>query len=76
MAEAAPNVAAPMVGVGSLFDLLAGKTRPTPGWMKRAGLQWLYRLFQEPRRLGRRYLVYNPRFVVAALQQILRGGCE
>ncbi len=56
----------PLVGVGSAFDLLAGHTRPAPDWMKRHGLQWLFRLAQEPRRLAWRYLNYNTRFVVAA----------
>jgi len=64
------------VGVGSLFDLLAGKTRPTPGWMKRSGLQWLSRLWQEPRRLAFRYLYYNTRFVVAFSRQLAQHAIE
>lgn len=71
------QVAVPMVGVGSAFDLLAGRTRAAPDWMKRTGLQWLFRLLQEPRRLAWRYLYYNTRFVAAALRQCLidkRGG--
>jgi N-acetylglucosaminyldiphosphoundecaprenol N-acetyl-beta-D-mannosaminyltransferase len=52
-----------MVGVGAAFDLHAGLRSDAPSWMKRCGLQWLYRLCQEPKRLGPRYLKHNPRFV-------------
>jgi N-acetylglucosaminyldiphosphoundecaprenol N-acetyl-beta-D-mannosaminyltransferase len=70
MAGVVARAALPMVGVGSLFDLLAGLTRPAPAWMKRAGLQWLFRLLQEPRRLAARYLYYNARFAVALCRQL------
>ena len=59
-----------MCGVGAAFDLHTGHMQDAPSWMKRAGLQWFHRMLQEPRRLGRRYLVNNPRFVVAILAQI------
>ncbi len=52
-----------MVGVGAAFDLLSGNLSEAPNWMKKVGLQWLYRLVKEPRRLWRRYLSNNPRFV-------------
>jgi len=52
-----------MMGVGAAFDLLGGKTREAPVWMQRAGLEWLFRLLLEPRRLWRRHLKHNPRFV-------------
>jgi N-acetylglucosaminyldiphosphoundecaprenol N-acetyl-beta-D-mannosaminyltransferase len=52
-----------MVGVGAAFDIHAGLRRDAPAWMKSCGLQWLHRLAQEPRRLGKRYLANNPRFV-------------
>jgi N-acetylglucosaminyldiphosphoundecaprenol N-acetyl-beta-D-mannosaminyltransferase len=74
MAENAEAAGVPMVGVGSAFDVLAGKTQATPEWVKRSGLQWLHRLAQEPRRLGKRYLYYNPRFVVHALSLLARRG--
>jgi N-acetylglucosaminyldiphosphoundecaprenol N-acetyl-beta-D-mannosaminyltransferase len=45
------------VGVGCVFDLLAGVSRRAPGWMQAAGLEWAYRLGREPRRLWRRYIV-------------------
>jgi N-acetylglucosaminyldiphosphoundecaprenol N-acetyl-beta-D-mannosaminyltransferase len=51
-----------MVGVGAAFDLLSGNLSEAPDWMKRVGLQWLYRLIKEPRRLWRRYLLNNPKF--------------
>ncbi len=72
MTLVAKRVAAPMVAVGSAFDLLTGRTRPTPEWAKRTGLQWLFRLAQEPKRLGPRYLYYNPRFLVAFCAQMAR----
>jgi N-acetylglucosaminyldiphosphoundecaprenol N-acetyl-beta-D-mannosaminyltransferase len=51
------------VAVGAAFDFIAGTKRQAPAWMQRAGLEWLFRLVTEPRRLGRRYLVYNWKFV-------------
>jgi N-acetylglucosaminyldiphosphoundecaprenol N-acetyl-beta-D-mannosaminyltransferase len=49
-----------MVGVGAAFDVVAGRVREAPAWMTRVGLEWLFRLAQEPRRLARRYLVDDP----------------
>lgn len=51
------------MGVGGSFDVLAGVTRRAPLWAQRAGMEWCYRLFQEPRRMARRYLVGNARFL-------------
>lgn len=51
------------LGVGAAFDFHAGRKKEAPRWMKRSGLQWLHRLVQEPRRLWRRYLLGNSRFV-------------
>jgi N-acetylglucosaminyldiphosphoundecaprenol N-acetyl-beta-D-mannosaminyltransferase len=60
---ARPEVpAAVFVGVGASLDFLAGAVRRAPRWMSNCGLEWLYRLAQEPRRLWRRYLVRDPRF--------------
>ena len=59
-----------MVGVGAAFDLLTGNVNETPDWMKKRGLQWLYRLIQEPRRLWRRYLINNPRFLWLTFLQL------
>jgi N-acetylglucosaminyldiphosphoundecaprenol N-acetyl-beta-D-mannosaminyltransferase len=58
-----------MVGVGAAFDMHAGLLPQAPGWMQASGLEWLYRLYREPRRLWRRYLRNNPRFVLAILRR-------
>jgi N-acetylglucosaminyldiphosphoundecaprenol N-acetyl-beta-D-mannosaminyltransferase len=58
-----------MIGVGAAFDVHTGRVRDCPGWMKPVGLQWLHRLYQEPRRLWRRYLFNNPAFVLKAALQ-------
>jgi len=50
------------MGVGGGLDLLAGRTRRAPRWMRKMGLEWLYRVMQEPRRLAGRYFVTNLRF--------------
>jgi N-acetylglucosaminyldiphosphoundecaprenol N-acetyl-beta-D-mannosaminyltransferase len=52
-----------MVGVGAAFDINSGNLKDAPDWMKGAGLQWLYRLLMEPRRLAGRYLRNNPKFL-------------
>jgi N-acetylglucosaminyldiphosphoundecaprenol N-acetyl-beta-D-mannosaminyltransferase len=64
-----PGVA--LIGVGAAFDFLAGNVKEAPGWMQRVGLEWLYRLLKEPRRLWRRYAWNNPAFVVLLARQIL-----
>ncbi|MDP8929377.1 MAG: WecB/TagA/CpsF family glycosyltransferase [Actinomycetota bacterium] len=56
-----------MLGVGAAFDIHAGLLPQAPRWMQRSGLEWAYRLAREPRRLWRRYLYNNPRFVTAVL---------
>jgi N-acetylglucosaminyldiphosphoundecaprenol N-acetyl-beta-D-mannosaminyltransferase len=60
-----------LVGVGAAFDFHAGLVRQAPPWMQRSGLEWLFRLREEPRRLWRRYLSDNPRFVVGFARQLL-----
>jgi N-acetylglucosaminyldiphosphoundecaprenol N-acetyl-beta-D-mannosaminyltransferase len=73
MARMRPLLDAPvLVGVGAAFDFLAGRKRQAPPWMQRRGLEWLFRLSQEPRRLLVRYLRYNPAFVAAFARQYLR----
>lgn len=61
-----------MVGVGAAFDFLSGSKKQAPVWMQDHGLEWAFRLFSEPRRLWRRYLVGNPRFVYHFAGQLLR----
>ena len=71
MAHYRERLSAPLlVGVGAAFDFFTGRQRQAPRWMQRGGLEWFFRLVSEPRRLWRRYVVYNPKFVVAlALQR-------
>lgn len=60
-----------MVGVGAAFDFHAGLKSQAPAWMQRSGLEWFYRLITEPRRLAKRYLIYNPIFVALITLQML-----
>jgi N-acetylglucosaminyldiphosphoundecaprenol N-acetyl-beta-D-mannosaminyltransferase len=59
-----------LIAVGAAFDFHAGVLRQAPRWMQRSGLEWLFRLVQEPRRLAFRYLVYNPLFVFLVALQV------
>jgi len=61
----------PLLAVGAAFDYLAGTLQEPPEWIQRAGVQWLYRFVQEPRRLWHRYGVLNPKFVSLFLLQSL-----
>src|SRR5262249_23638049 len=61
-----------LVGIGAAFDMHAGITKQAPRWMQRTGLEWLFRLATEPRRLWPRSLANNPRFVWRVLLQQLR----
>jgi N-acetylglucosaminyldiphosphoundecaprenol N-acetyl-beta-D-mannosaminyltransferase len=64
MFENRSKIAAPLlVGVGAAFDFFSGRQPQAPRWMQLSGLEWVFRLATEPRRLWRRYLVYNPKFV-------------
>ncbi len=58
-----------LVGVGAAFDFHAGLVSQAPPWMQRSGLEWVYRLSREPRRLWRRYARYNPRFLLGFARQ-------
>ena len=60
-----------MIGVGAAFDFHAGTIRRAPPWMQRTGLEWLFRLICEPRRLWKRYLVTNTIFVIGVVRQLL-----
>jgi len=66
---AANSAGAPvvMVGVGAAFDFLSGSVRQAPQWMRASGFEWAFRFVQEPRRLWRRYVKHNSRFLVLAL---------
>jgi N-acetylglucosaminyldiphosphoundecaprenol N-acetyl-beta-D-mannosaminyltransferase len=67
------RVPAVMFAVGAAFDFLAGTKPQAPRWMMRSGLEWVFRLVCEPRRLAKRYLKHNPRFVAYFLQQLASG---
>jgi N-acetylglucosaminyldiphosphoundecaprenol N-acetyl-beta-D-mannosaminyltransferase len=58
-----------LIGVGAAFDFHTGTVRQAPRWMQRSGLEWLFRLVTEPRRLWRRYLINNPWFLWALAMQ-------
>jgi N-acetylglucosaminyldiphosphoundecaprenol N-acetyl-beta-D-mannosaminyltransferase len=66
----AGEVGALCLGVGQAFGIIAGHVPQAPRWMQRSGLEWLFRLLGEPRRLWRRYLVGNTRFVAYALADL------
>ena len=69
--EYRPHLALPIVAVGAAFDFHAGVQPQAPAWMQRRGLEWLYRLGQEPRRLWRRYLGLGPSYLwLVALQAL------
>lgn len=65
------NVHAVMIGLGGVFPVYAGIHRWAPVWIRQSGLEWLYRLMQEPRRLWKRYSTTIPPFIYLALQQVL-----
>jgi len=62
-----------MLGVGAAFDFLARTKPQAPRWMQQSGLEWLFRLCAEPRRLWRRYLLRNPHFAILALALLVRA---
>lgn len=59
------------LGVGAAFDLLTGRLQQAPQWMQRIGLEWFFRVTQEPKRLWKRYFVNNPLFVLRASGQLM-----
>lgn len=60
-----------MIGVGAAFDFHAGTKKQAPRWMQRSGLEWLFRVSTEPKRLWRRYLINNPTFILLVIAQAL-----
>jgi N-acetylglucosaminyldiphosphoundecaprenol N-acetyl-beta-D-mannosaminyltransferase len=71
MAAHKGRINAVMIGVGAAFDFLAGTKPQAPRWMMKIGMEWLFRLMTEPRRLWKRYLKHNPRFVALFVAQLL-----
>ena len=60
-----------MVGVGAAFDFHSGVKPQAPPWMQNAGMEWVFRLLTEPRRLWKRYFYHNPRFIILAIADLL-----
>lgn len=71
MAEHKDKLNCVMLGVGAAFDFIAGNKKNAPGWMQSTGLEWLFRLISEPKRLWKRYLKQNPRFIWYFTLQLL-----
>ncbi|MBV5260459.1 WecB/TagA/CpsF family glycosyltransferase [Synechococcus moorigangaii CMS01] len=72
MAENSPHLDGVLLGVGAAFDFHGGTVSQAPRWMMPLGLEWLYRLSQEPRRLWKRYFLHNGAFIVLFGWQLLR----
>ena len=60
------------VGIGAVFNFYAGVVKRAPQWMQNNGLEWLYRIYSEPKRLFKKYLIYNTKFMVLVFKDILR----
>ncbi|MEA3499575.1 MAG: WecB/TagA/CpsF family glycosyltransferase [Candidatus Marinimicrobia bacterium] len=60
------------MGVGGSFDIIAGKTKRAPLWMQNSGLEWFYRILQEPRRMWKRYAITNTLFIIMVVKEIFR----
>ena len=71
MADHRGRVPAVMLGVGAAFDFHAGRVKQAPRWMQAGGIEWVYRLLSDPRRLWKRYLKHNPRFAAMFAAQAL-----
>ncbi len=73
MAEYLPKLNTVLLfGVGAAFDFYTGQIRQAPRWIQRSGFEWLFRLIQEPGRLWKRYLKYNPIFIIRFIAQTMR----
>ncbi len=66
--QLAPNL---LMGVGGSFDVISGAIKRAPFWMQNNGLEWLYRVIQEPRRMWRRYLIGNIKFIIILLKEFI-----
>jgi N-acetylglucosaminyldiphosphoundecaprenol N-acetyl-beta-D-mannosaminyltransferase len=63
-----------VMGVGGTFDVVAGKVKRAPVWMQKSGLEWLYRIIQEPRRMFMRYLVTNSKFLLLLIKEKMKAN--
>jgi N-acetylglucosaminyldiphosphoundecaprenol N-acetyl-beta-D-mannosaminyltransferase len=76
IAEHSRSLSCVMVGVGAAFDFIAGTKPQAAGWVQRLGLEWLFRLATEPRRLWHRYLYHNPRFLFHLCRELVSSRQE
>lgn len=60
------------MGVGGSFDVVSGKVKRAPRWMQKLGLEWLYRLLQEPKRMWKRYLIGNTKFILLLIKYLIK----
>jgi N-acetylglucosaminyldiphosphoundecaprenol N-acetyl-beta-D-mannosaminyltransferase len=60
------------MGVGGSFDIISGRTKRAPAWMQKSGLEWCYRIYQEPRRMWKRYAKTNPVFVWMVVKEYFK----
>ena len=65
-----------MIGIGAALDFLGGAQPRAPIWMRERGLEWMYQLLKEPKRLAHRYVRHNPRFLYLCLSQALPARRE
>jgi N-acetylglucosaminyldiphosphoundecaprenol N-acetyl-beta-D-mannosaminyltransferase len=72
MAEHKPTLNCVMLGVGAAYDFIAGEKKHAPRWIQKIGMEWFFRLCSEPKRLWRRYLSTNPRFIWHFIKQYCR----
>lgn len=72
MADHKSKIQAVLIGVGAAFDFHSGRVRQAPAILQKCGLEWFFRLCMEPRRLWKRYLKHNPRFVMLMLFQVVK----
>lgn len=63
-----------IMGVGGSFDVIAGITKRAPEFMQKYGLEWLYRIYQEPRRMWKRYLVTNTKYILLIVKELFAGN--
>ncbi|MBE9198542.1 MULTISPECIES: WecB/TagA/CpsF family glycosyltransferase [unclassified Nodularia (in: cyanobacteria)] len=71
IAEHKDQIPAVMLGVGAAFDFHSGRVKQAPMWMQKIGLEWLFRLIMEPRRLWKRYFLHNPRYILFFTIQLI-----
>ena len=62
-----------IMGVGGSFDVISGKVKRAPIWMQNFGMEWLYRVIQEPKRMWKRYLIGNTKFILLVVKEFFRA---